>query len=127
MLNEIVFLILGIVAIIGLHWYIRNGRYTNSPVDKDGELWYQTPVWLRLPLLVFYGFTSVIFLMYLDGGFRVPNQTVLTLVSILLTLSLYILEPKTLPYRGGIQRKRGTVVAGFVLGITLAFLVAELV
>lgn len=125
--NEIVFLILGIAAIIGLHWFIRNGRYTNTPIEKDGEPWYQTPVWLRLPLLVFYGFTSVLFLMCLDGGFRVPDESVLTLVSMLLTLSLYILEPKTQPYRGGIQRKRGTIVAGFCLGIALAFIVAELV
>ncbi len=129
-----VFVSLGILVIWYLHRFIHQGHFSRSPVERDGEPWYVTPVWLRLPLLVAYGFTATMLLMIIvlyvfDNDllqFRELSFKWIGFIDTLLGCLLFLVEYGA-RHGGGLERKYITMLLGFIVGATFALAVFKLV
>ena len=124
---------LGVVAIWYLHWFIRHGQYTKDPVEKNGEPWYETPARLRLPLVVAYGFTVPILLLFVLYNFdnalpQFPDFPFawIEFIDALLGCSLVLVDYGA-KNGGGPKRKYITMTLGFIVGGTVALEVFKLV
>ena len=115
---------LGPVIAFGLHCYVRFGKYQRSRYPRNGEDWYVTPAWLRLPLFVLYGISALyLFASCIDFAWDydiIPWLVSLSgPLSLVLTLILCLFEYDDTRPRN-LQRKRSTQAIAFLLGITLA-------
>lgn len=128
-----VIVVLGFIVIWRIHWFISYGQYTKDPVEKDGEPWYETPAWLRLPLLVTYGFTSTSFLIFVLYNFdnalpQFPDFSFAWIEFIDALLGcLLVLVDYGAKHCGDPKRKYVTMALGFIVGGTVALDVFQLV
>lgn len=115
--------VVGVIVIGSLHRFIRQGHYKRTPVKKDGEPWYETPAWLRLPLVMTYGFTATMVAMsmvlYIFDATLLSFtelKSIMPLIETGLSILLFFVESWAKSSQG-LKQKYVTMTLAFMVGV----------
>ena len=120
--------VLGLLVAWAFRLYIRHGKYKRVPTKGPDppDDWYETPAWLRLPVVISSGFAAgclvVLGLRAVFSGL-LPDllPDAMGPLSLVLALALYLVE-RSDSARTWRERRRATYAVAFGLGVALALL-----